>query len=967
MRKQLQRIMLWLLLTLLLLTPIPTAAAKGSYHGSMAGDGMGILAYGVDLSSWQGDSVDFHRIREQGIDFVILRAGFSQTRDAVFERNYAEAKAAGLDVGAYLYSYAATAEEVLAEVESCKSWLAGKQFEYPIYFDLEDPEVHGAMSSDSLTELALTFLDSLSADGWLVGLYSCRSWLEGKMDTRRIGETYECWMAQYPSDCDCSGYERYHDTYGIWQYSASGTVDGVPGKTDMNVAFKDYPSICREYGLNGYSAQGETLTLTGASVPAVQLLGEPFEVSGSVRSSEGALLRVSLGVYDAEGNLAAGATAEPNSDSFDLSLIRRSVDMTRLTEGEYTYRITAATEQTERSLQNSRFVICKNGLWLRDLSLLTDLKEGEAFDVGGTVLCAEDMTRLRLEITDENGNVKFSKGTEPRRAEADISALSLELSTLKKGEYRLRAVAETAHGERKVTSEPFNVWVRDDPITLSGFRLNKTYAPAALTGLSGTAESAQSEMRLEVSLLDSDGTLLYSAQANRTAKTVNLAQFDDVLHLTDLPLGSYVLQIIATNDGGPSILYRDSFSVVRDEISLCGAVLPTSICAGDCFLLSGAITSDRSPLCFVGAVLLDDRGVPVRNYAAQPNRTVFDMDGFNAALRFSDLSAGDYRLRITAENSGGRKTLFDETIAVTDNAAPIRWDGAHTELQGLCFSEGEAPVCFGTLVADTPITSLRASVTDEERIVRSEAIAETDAEVLSVAQLNEQLRLSALPAGEYRLELYAACGTTEQLVLRDSFSVADCSHDTLRSGTDYPASCRTVGATCPTRCLRCGGTVTLGSVCPKSEHTVSDGICTVCGTSAPRSYPAEPLSAALDSDGRYALALQTETGWYVLNASGETLRFDERPTELPSDCLWSAEPYEDGTIALCSYRGERLHLDSDGLCVAAGCGHVRLQIAAYRDGVTFVCGGRALCFSDGAFTVGDEATRLIILSLCRMT
>ena len=33
----------------------------------------------------------------------------------------------------------------------------------------------------------------------------------------------------------------------------------------------------------------------------------------------------------------------------------------------------------------------------------------------------------------------------------------------------------------------------------------------------------------------------------------------------------------------------------------------------------------------------------------------------------------------------------------------------------------------------------------------------------------------------------------------------------------------------------------------------------------------------------------------------------------------------------------------------------------------FILGGRAVCFSDGAFTFGDEETRLIILSLCRMT
>ena len=61
---------------------------------------------------------------------------------------------------------------------------------------MEDPEVHGTMSKEALTELALTFLDTLAADGWLVGLYSCRSWLEGKIDTQRIGQKYECWIAQ---------------------------------------------------------------------------------------------------------------------------------------------------------------------------------------------------------------------------------------------------------------------------------------------------------------------------------------------------------------------------------------------------------------------------------------------------------------------------------------------------------------------------------------------------------------------------------------------------------------------------------------------------------------------------------------------------------------------------------------------------------------------------------------------------
>ena len=95
---------------------------------------------GIDVSSWQGN-IDFAKVKASGIDFVIIRAGYGrETRqnDNCFEVNYRNAKAAGLDVGAYWYSYADSAEDAVKEAKACMEVIKGKKFEYPIFFDLEE-------------------------------------------------------------------------------------------------------------------------------------------------------------------------------------------------------------------------------------------------------------------------------------------------------------------------------------------------------------------------------------------------------------------------------------------------------------------------------------------------------------------------------------------------------------------------------------------------------------------------------------------------------------------------------------------------------------------------------------------------------------------------------------------------------------------------------------------------------------
>ena len=202
---------------------------------------------GIDISKHQGN-IDFNAVKKSGIDFVIIQAGFGRTvsqKDPFYEQNYKNAKAAGLDVGAYWYSYAVSESDASLEAKACMQAITGKQFEYPIYIDLEESFQFekGAAFCSAVTR---TFCSTLNAAGYYSGLYISRSPLQSYI-ADDIKNKYPLWIAEYNSRLNYSG------KYGIWQYSDTGSVNGVGGYVDMDIAYIDYPDIIRNNGYNGYN------------------------------------------------------------------------------------------------------------------------------------------------------------------------------------------------------------------------------------------------------------------------------------------------------------------------------------------------------------------------------------------------------------------------------------------------------------------------------------------------------------------------------------------------------------------------------------------------------------------------------------------------------------------------------------------------------------------------------------------
>lgn len=211
----------------------------------------------VDVSHHNGD-IDFKAIKANGIYGVIIHAGFGKhvsQKDKTFEQNYERAKAAGLKVGAYWYSYAYNTTEAEQEAMTFLDVIKGKCFELPVYYDVEEDK-HMALGKAKVSAIIKTFCDTVEKAGYYIGIYSADSWFKDFIDDD-VKRKYTCWVAHVENVKPI-----FISKYDMWQYTFKATFPnntqmkkGKVIKTpfDCSYLYKDFETIIKQKGLNGYS------------------------------------------------------------------------------------------------------------------------------------------------------------------------------------------------------------------------------------------------------------------------------------------------------------------------------------------------------------------------------------------------------------------------------------------------------------------------------------------------------------------------------------------------------------------------------------------------------------------------------------------------------------------------------------------------------------------------------------------
>ena len=207
---------------------------------------------GIDVSEFQGN-IDWDQVADTGIDFVMVRVGYRTAgsgeirEDACARYNLQEASARGIHLGAYFFSTAVTEEEAREEARWVCEFLAGYPVTYPVAYNCEGFQSESSrqygMSAEDRSALAQVFLDEVEAGGYTGMFYAARNELEGNLlwDADTLELKYRIWVARYGDAVWPEAAEPdYSGEYAMWQYTNQGSVPGIDGSVDLNVAYFGY-------------------------------------------------------------------------------------------------------------------------------------------------------------------------------------------------------------------------------------------------------------------------------------------------------------------------------------------------------------------------------------------------------------------------------------------------------------------------------------------------------------------------------------------------------------------------------------------------------------------------------------------------------------------------------------------------------------------------------------------------------
>lgn len=194
--------------------------------------------FGIDVSKFQ-KNINWEKVKEAGVEFAIIRAGYrgygkegSLHEDPYFKKNIQGAKAAGIDVGVYIYAQAINEEEAIEEACHILKIIEGYEIDLPIVYDPESVLNASARTDDvspeQFTKNAVAFCKEITAAGYQPMIYTNMLWQAYKLDLSQLSDI-PIWYADY---------ERLPQTpynFEIWQYSQCGRISGISGYVDLNI------------------------------------------------------------------------------------------------------------------------------------------------------------------------------------------------------------------------------------------------------------------------------------------------------------------------------------------------------------------------------------------------------------------------------------------------------------------------------------------------------------------------------------------------------------------------------------------------------------------------------------------------------------------------------------------------------------------------------------------------------------
>lgn len=240
----------------------------------------------IDVSKYQGD-IDWEKVKNSGVDTVIIRAGMGKNVEPHFVKNAEKIIAAGLNLSVYWFSYAMSITDATIEARTCVDAIS-KYGIIPVWFDFEYNSESYAESRginfniDTRTDIFCAFIAEMKLEGYTAGIYINPDYIKYRLDMKRL-QGVPVWLALHISsspinfnDVDPLTEKPLKYAYNIWQFGA-GTVDGIATNVDLDYCYSA-DSVRKPYHVGDkYTIKSTDIYTTGNRVP-VRLAGKTYTI-----------------------------------------------------------------------------------------------------------------------------------------------------------------------------------------------------------------------------------------------------------------------------------------------------------------------------------------------------------------------------------------------------------------------------------------------------------------------------------------------------------------------------------------------------------------------------------------------------------------------------------------------------------------------------------------------------------------
>lgn len=197
---------------------------------------------GIDISEHNGN-INWSKVKASGIEFAMIRLGYGiEHTDSKAIEYIKGCIEHNIPFGVYYYSYALNVNQAKQEANYVIKTLAPykDKISYPVAIDMEDADgykkKYGMPSKSVLTDICYTECEMFENAGYYAVIYANLDWFKNKLDTNKLTR-FDKWLAQWNDK------PTWDEKFGLWQYSSKGIISGINGYVDLNIAYKDYPSL----------------------------------------------------------------------------------------------------------------------------------------------------------------------------------------------------------------------------------------------------------------------------------------------------------------------------------------------------------------------------------------------------------------------------------------------------------------------------------------------------------------------------------------------------------------------------------------------------------------------------------------------------------------------------------------------------------------------------------------------------